>query len=188
MHTVLCFITADPNGAAQCALIDACVAAGVKRYAPSEWGFDSTPGMFPFKDAVREHLRTVNANKPVLECCRFQPGFFMNYLTYPRPSARQLHMTCVLLDLETKDAIQVDGGEQWYSFTSVEDCARVVARAIDAEEPWPEHGGMVGQRILVKDLIALVAKETGESAPALDFAVASVNALTDMSRRAQATS
>ena len=162
MHTVLCFATADPTGAAQRALIAACVAAGVRRYAPSEWGSRPTPGMFPFKDAIRQHLRELNAEKTVLEYTLFRPGFFMNYLTYPRKSARQLHMTCIVLDIETRDAIVVDEGDQWYSFTSVGDCARVVARAIDSDEPWPEDGGMVGQRILIKDLIALAEEHTGE--------------------------
>jgi hypothetical protein len=40
VHTVLCFITSqsDPGGVSQKALIQASVKAGVKRYAPSEWG------------------------------------------------------------------------------------------------------------------------------------------------------
>ena len=38
VHTVLSFIVADPECTAQKALIDASVAAGVKRFAPSEWG------------------------------------------------------------------------------------------------------------------------------------------------------
>jgi hypothetical protein len=40
VHTVLSFITSatDLDNRAQKALIDACVAAGVRRFAPSEWG------------------------------------------------------------------------------------------------------------------------------------------------------
>jgi len=40
IHTVLSFIQllADPENTAQKNLIDASVAAGVKRFAPSEWG------------------------------------------------------------------------------------------------------------------------------------------------------
>jgi uncharacterized protein YbjT (DUF2867 family) len=40
VHTVLSFIVSmtDLQGTTQKNLIDACVAAGVKRFAPSEWG------------------------------------------------------------------------------------------------------------------------------------------------------
>jgi hypothetical protein len=40
VHTVLSFIVVhlDENAAAQKALIDAAIQAGVKRFAPSEWG------------------------------------------------------------------------------------------------------------------------------------------------------
>ena len=39
VHTVLSFIVtqSDPGSTAQKNLIDACIAAGVKRFAPSEW-------------------------------------------------------------------------------------------------------------------------------------------------------
>ena len=38
VHTVLCFFSSDPGNLGQKALIDACITAGVKRFAPSEWG------------------------------------------------------------------------------------------------------------------------------------------------------
>lgn len=38
VNTVLSFVSNDPENATQKALIDACVVAGVKRFAPSEWG------------------------------------------------------------------------------------------------------------------------------------------------------
>lgn len=40
VETVLCFFAVhlDPGSENQKRLIDACVEAGVKRYAPSEWG------------------------------------------------------------------------------------------------------------------------------------------------------
>lgn len=38
VHIVLSFVSFDPDNIAQKTLIDACIAAGVKRFAPSEWG------------------------------------------------------------------------------------------------------------------------------------------------------
>jgi len=45
VHTVLSFVLSDPENIAQKNLIAASVAAGVKRFAPSEWGslVDSPP-------------------------------------------------------------------------------------------------------------------------------------------------
>ena len=50
VHTVLSFIQllSDPNQQAQRTLVEACIAAGVKRFAPSEYGrYDSQVVIYP---------------------------------------------------------------------------------------------------------------------------------------------
>lgn len=50
----------------------------------------------------------------------------------------------------------VDGGEDSViTFTTVQDLAAVVARAIDFEGEWPVVGGMAGTTMSVGELIAL---------------------------------
>lgn len=46
VHTVLSFVSSDPENTAQVNLIDACIEAGVKRFAPSEWGLCAKPISF----------------------------------------------------------------------------------------------------------------------------------------------
>ncbi|KMP07123.1 hypothetical protein CIRG_06804 [Coccidioides immitis RMSCC 2394] len=165
VNTVLSFVSNDPESKTQKALIDACIAAGVRRFAPSEWGQRSDaylPGQ-EFKREVHRYLQDINADRQVLEYCLFQPGLFMNYLAYPYKTTRYLHITPLFLSVKEKQAIQVDDGADWLVFTDIQDMAKVVARAIDYQGNWPEIGGMVGSRIKMKDLIKLVENVLGES-------------------------
>jgi hypothetical protein len=63
-HTVLSFVQllSDPGQQAQKNLIDACITAGVKRFAPSEYGSAGTVDMpwWAGKEEVRRYLRKVN--------------------------------------------------------------------------------------------------------------------------------
>lgn len=69
IHTLLSFVQllADPESKAQKNLIDAAIAAGVKRFAPSEYGSARTVDMpwWQGKEATREYLRGVNENGKV---------------------------------------------------------------------------------------------------------------------------
>lgn len=116
---------------------------------------------YAFKDEVHDYLKQVNAEKPVLEYCLFQPGLFMNYLGYPHKTAKHLFITCVFMDVENGHALQVEDGNYWVGNTTIQDLARVVARAIDYPGKWPETGGMVGSRIQMKELIKLAERIRG---------------------------
>ncbi|PGH00862.1 hypothetical protein AJ80_09114 [Polytolypa hystricis UAMH7299] len=164
VNTVLSFITADPENTAQTNLINASIAAGVRRFAPSEWALASKSGIphYAYKDVVHEYLKQVKVANPDFEFCLFQPNFFQNYLSYPHKSAKHMFITSIMLDIQQKKALQLDDGAQWTVITSVEDVAKVVALAIDYPGKWPETGGIVGTRIQVKDLISLAQKVRGE--------------------------
>ena len=58
VHTVLCFFSSDPENLGQKALIDACITAGVKRFAPSEWGMC----VFPFLPETCECQPLIDAS------------------------------------------------------------------------------------------------------------------------------
>jgi saccharopine dehydrogenase-like NADP-dependent oxidoreductase len=63
-HTVVSFIQllSDPGQESQKNLIDACIAAGVKRFAPSEYGSALTVDMpwWAGKEEIRRYLKKVN--------------------------------------------------------------------------------------------------------------------------------
>jgi len=69
VDTVLSFIITfnDPNNQSQINLIDACIEAGVRRFAPSEWATRSHCGMpaYEGKDQVYDYLREINKEKKV---------------------------------------------------------------------------------------------------------------------------
>ncbi|KXX80390.1 Isoflavone reductase IRL [Madurella mycetomatis] len=138
VDVVLSFIQLlqDPGNKAQKNLIDAAVLAGVKRFAPSEWA-------------------RVNENGKVLEYCLFQPGLFLNYLATPHKTAEYLTPLNTFVDIQNRRAIVVEGQNPIVTFTTVQDMAAVVARAVDFEGEWPVVGGIRGNHLAVSEIIKI---------------------------------
>ncbi|MCJ1388149.1 hypothetical protein MMC18_000994 [Xylographa bjoerkii] len=161
IQTVLSFIG---EKAAQLTLIAACVKAGVKRYAPTEWAMSSEarePGS-EYKDEIHTHLKNLNAEKPVLEFTLFQPGVFTNVVVWPRKTAEYLYTTCIGIDIDGGHALMVEDGGQDFTFTTVHDTAKVVASAIEYEGPWPEFGGIAGSQLKYGELLDKIEQDTGK--------------------------
>jgi hypothetical protein len=185
VHTVLSFLSAPPNNQqnsidVQKRLIDASIRAGVKRFAPSEWvsyvyllialstltvtrsSFEHMD-WYAFKTAAREYLADLNKNDKVLEYCLFQPGLFTNYLVAPHRSAKHLTAFETPYNLARGRMLVVEhGDDELITFTTVQDLANVVARAIEFESEWPVIGGMVGTTMSIGELIALGDKVYGK--------------------------
>jgi hypothetical protein len=65
-------------------------------------------------------------------------------------------------DFTTRRALVLDGGDDdRITLTTVQDCANVVARAIDFEGEWPVVGGIRGGDLSIGQLIALGEKIRG---------------------------
>jgi hypothetical protein len=65
-------------------------------------------------------------------------------------------------DFTTRRALVLDGGDDdRITLTTVQDCANVVARAIDFEGEWPVIGGIRGGDLSIEQLIALGEKIRG---------------------------
>ncbi|KAJ4223335.1 hypothetical protein NW759_005968 [Fusarium solani] len=166
VDTVLSFIVAhlDAGGVAQKNLIDACVAAGVRRFAPSEW-FSSSFENFPWyesKGIVREYLETLNKYEKVLEYSLFHPGLFLDELVYPHRSSKYVIPLEFTISFEKRRALILEGSEDArISLTTVHDIVQVVTRAVDYEGVWPVVGGIRGNSITIGQLIALGEKIRG---------------------------
>ncbi|RYP74625.1 hypothetical protein DL771_002891 [Monosporascus sp. 5C6A] len=142
-HTLLSFvqILSDPDQKAQKNLIDAAIAAGVKRFAPSEYG---------------------RKNQRVLEYTLFQPGLFLDYLAYPWKTAKHVDPLQSVFDFENRRAMVVDGHEDSImTLTAVADVAAVVARAVDYEGTWPTTGGIRGNRVTFSQLLEIGGRVRG---------------------------
>ncbi|KAF1969696.1 NAD(P)-binding protein [Bimuria novae-zelandiae CBS 107.79] len=166
VHTLLSFVgeVQDPTSSVQRKLIDAAVQAGVRRFAPSEWGTSKMEHLdwYAFKGATREYLKEINNDKKVLEYTLFQAGLFLNYLTYPHNSAKHLHQMDMPLNLNDRRFIMLEGGDDSrVNFVTVQDLAHIVAKAVDYEGEWPIEGGVRGTEITMGELLALSKKVRG---------------------------
>ncbi|PMD25096.1 NAD(P)-binding protein [Hyaloscypha hepaticicola] len=169
IHTVLFFIQlmADPENTAQKNLIDAAIVAGVKRFAPSEWGRQvaSTIGMpwWSGKDKIKEYLEKVNENGKVLEYTLFQPGLFLEYLAAPYKTVKHLEPLNTMIDFQNRRAIVVDGYDAIMTFTTVKDLTTVVVLAVDLAGEWPVVEGIRGNRVLVSEVLKIGEKVRGRT-------------------------
>ncbi|KAI1409445.1 NAD(P)-binding protein [Hypoxylon sp. FL1857] len=166
-HTLLSFVQtlSDPDQKSQKNLIDAAIAAGVKRFAPSEYGSKTTIDMSwqQGKERVREYLEQVNRKGNVLEYTLFQPGLLLDYLAYPYKTAKHVDPLQTIFDFQNKRAIVVDGHEDAImTLTTVADLAAVVARAVDYEGTWPRIGGIRGNRVTFSQIIDIGRRVRGD--------------------------
>ncbi|KFX89807.1 hypothetical protein O988_08484 [Pseudogymnoascus sp. VKM F-3808] len=165
IHTVLSFtqLVSSPENNPQKNLIDAAIVAGVKRFAPSEWGSADIKDI-PFwagKGDIRDYLQKVNENGKILEYCLFQPGLFLNYLASPHKTAKHVAPLNTMFDFENRRAVVVDGYDFIMTFTTVQDLARVVAQVVDYDGEWPAIGGIRGNRVSVSQILKIGERVRG---------------------------
>ncbi|KAF5856727.1 hypothetical protein ETB97_006780 [Aspergillus alliaceus] len=88
-------------------LISAAIKAGVRRFAPSEWGSAGSRGMafYGYEDKVRKYLAEVVQEKNKLEYCLFQPSYFTNYFGYFHSTTNRVFMTPTYIDFGSRRAI-----------------------------------------------------------------------------------
>jgi hypothetical protein len=161
-HTVLSFFVVhlDVDNIAQKNLIHASIAAGVQRFAPSEWGIanNSGVGSYDNKDYIRKYLEDLDAKGELqgMQYCLFQPSIFMDYFGHPFPLERDLFTWPFFVDFENRRAMVLDDGNQPIVLTAIQDDAAILALALaDTERPWPRVGGIRGCRTSINELVAL---------------------------------
>ncbi|KAI1284035.1 hypothetical protein F5Y07DRAFT_97823 [Xylaria sp. FL0933] len=176
IHTVLSFVQllSDPEQKAQKNLIDAAISAGVKRFAPSEYGSRGLNNMawWEGKQQVRDYLKEVNERKAVIEYTLFQPGLFLDYLAFPHKTSKYVDPLQTVFDFKNRRALVVDGHEDaMMTLTTVADTAAVVARAVGYDGLWPTTGGIRGNRVSISQIL-----EIGNRVRGRPFAVEKVKA------------
>ncbi|EWZ89459.1 hypothetical protein FOWG_09159 [Fusarium oxysporum f. sp. lycopersici MN25] len=151
-------------------VIDAAVAAGVKRYAPSEWAtgqklrdaIDSL-GFYRSKLAIQEYLEEINKDRKVIEYTLFQPGIFLDYLGHPHKRLKYLYSMDSPWLVRENRIVSVKGSEDKpLTFTAARDIGRIVRRAIEYEGEWPQIGGIMGNQVTPRQLKQIVQRVTGK--------------------------
>jgi len=74
----------------------------------------------------------------------FQPSLFLNYLAAPYPAAKHIRQLQTWFDFANRRAIVIEGEGHTakISWTTVQDLAGIVTRAVEYEGMWPIIGGM----------------------------------------------
>jgi hypothetical protein len=66
-----------------------------------------------------------------------------------------------MIDFENRRAIIVEGYDVIMTFTSVQDLAAIVVKAVDLESEWPAIGGISGNRMSIREIIQVGEKVRG---------------------------
>ncbi|RAR12491.1 NAD(P)-binding protein [Stemphylium lycopersici] len=167
-HTVLSFFVVhlDVDNVAQKNLIHASIAAGVSRFAPSEWGIASNSGVSSYdnKDYIASYLASLDSAGELkgMQYCLFQPSIFTDYFAHPYPLEPELITWAFFVDFENRRAMVLDDGMQPIVLTAIQDDANILAKALDdTERPWPRVGGIRGCRTNINELVELGKKIRG---------------------------
>ncbi|KAL4755707.1 uncharacterized protein BDW70DRAFT_168149 [Aspergillus foveolatus] len=166
VHTVLSFVIEQDGvtSPVQRRLIDASIAAGVKRFAPSEWASSTFDHLhwYAYKSSIRTYLSEVNREKQVLEYALFQPGLFTNYLAAPYKTTPHISLVETPIDFLHRRAILVEGRENApITLTTIADFKAVIVRAIEYQGAWPVVSGIAGSTLTLGELIALGERVRG---------------------------
>lgn len=97
----------------------------------------------------------------VLEYTLFQPGLFLNYLAAPYQTAKYVAPLQTMFDYQGRRGIVIHEHDPTFTFTTVEDLAAIVAKAIEYDGEWPVIGGISGNRVPISKIIEFGEKVRG---------------------------
>ena len=156
VHTVIvCLFTMDSSCIQiQSNLLEACLAANVKRFAPSEWvgksGANSVIQLYrELKVPVLDKVKSSG-----IEYTVFMNGLFMDYFALPQKASPYLSSLIVGIDFNKCAGYFVGTGDEPFCVTRAQDVGRFVAAALDLDK-WDPISGMVGTRTTWNELIRL---------------------------------
>lgn len=156
VHTVIsCLLAVDGSYIqVQSNLLEACLEAKVKRFAPSEFSGNSGPGTVieffrEWKIPFREKVKASG-----IEYTLFITGIFMEYFASPQRASGSIPPIIIGIDFNKGEADIVGTGDDPICTIRGEDVGRFVAAALDLDK-WEEKLGIVGSRTTWNELIKL---------------------------------
>ncbi|KAH7049443.1 hypothetical protein B0J12DRAFT_105412 [Macrophomina phaseolina] len=173
IHTVISVLKVPGPAFAtvQINLLNAARVAGVRRFAPSEFGLGAPERV----DVTAAKARVWEAClESGLEVARFRCGGFMNYLALGRQfgdeGAREkavagLEDRAIMWDFPSKVAelpVKADGSFPRITLTEIDDVGRFVATACGLTEgSWLQEMDMVGETLVLGEVVELVKECLG---------------------------
>lgn len=146
VQTVITTIFSDPDITPSINLIRASKAAGVRRFATSEFAFSSkTNRLLDLYEPQRRIWAELKESG--LECTAFQNGIIMDHFAHgaPKEYDRPLEVFPFIVDIAQRKASIPGTGHEPVTFTSLHDVGRLVAAAVKLKGRWPEELGMQGE-------------------------------------------
>jgi hypothetical protein len=92
----------------------------------------------------------------------FQPGLFLEYLACPHQTSSTIIPLQTPWNFEARSAIVTKSHDPVLTFTSIDDIAAIVVRAVASEQKWPVIGGLSGMKLTVSELIRLGERVRGK--------------------------
>ncbi|OJD17881.1 hypothetical protein AJ78_02053 [Emergomyces pasteurianus Ep9510] len=180
----------------QIALVEACIAAGVRRFVPSEFELDphTRKDRIPYLAAKRKVLSYLNTAevRNRIECTIFTPGIFYDYYC-PMTEDGKRHVGSaslvpigfdMVVDLKSCRAELVDGmDDKRIRFTAVDDVGKFVAKALELDH-WPGQFLMSGENLTCMELIELCGKVRGRPFEIERISVADMEKKMDEAKKA----
>lgn len=163
VHTVIVTLISieESSIASQVNLLNACLEAKVKRFAPSEWTGqhhnDTAISIFrEIKFPLREEVKASG-----IEFSIFINGMFMDYFASPQRASSSLPPLTVAVDFNKCEATIVGTGDEPFCVTLADDVGRFVAAALDLDR-WDEEMGMIGSQTSWNELVKLGEEVRGK--------------------------
>lgn len=173
VDTVISTVSNEP----QLALINSCLTARVRRFAPAE--FEGVPYKRPMIEQYRDKISTLNRLREVRHrlqstvfCCGvfyewFFPGGLLkskistgSVIQEPGFGAEGIFLVDIRRGKAKIPAFNEGGNEVYACFTAAEDAGKFVARCLEIEN-WPEQLKMCGERLRLVDIVEIAQSVTG---------------------------
>ena len=152
IEVVVSAVTSEATGAQQRILADACKAAGVKVFMPSEFGLDSSDPRNHDIGLVKPKVETADYCKSIgLRTVRVMSGFFIDTFFLPWFG----------FDAEKGTAVVVGDGNTKFSLTHRKDVGRFVAQII-ADQDFHDIVSLSAQELTINEAFAAWEKANGK--------------------------
>jgi len=90
----------------------------------------------------------------------------LEYLAFPYKTAKHLEPLNTMIDFQNRRAIVIDGHDTIMTYTTIQNLAAVVVKAVDLDDEWPVIGGISGNRVPISQILKIGEKVRGEPYPA----------------------
>ncbi|KAF8997889.1 hypothetical protein BDQ17DRAFT_1248072 [Cyathus striatus] len=140
-------------------LLKAAKAAGVKRFAPSEFAIAKEGNSVRQIHAKVAHWEAVKASG--LEYTAFRNGMFMDYLAAGSSYTGPFRMFPLVVNVKERKAEIPGTGDDKVTFTTLTDIGKFVSAAVTLEK-WSEEMGMSGETLTYNEIVRKAEEVLGE--------------------------